>query len=91
MSKFTTDNARPGEPSDRQEGRRPRHDGQPTPPEAKPIPSRGATVNTTDDPADHDPLAGAPIPQGDKEFAGDNDERRLKPVLRVPNNRTGGG
>lgn len=91
MSKTTTNSARPGGPDDPQERRRPGHDGQPTPPEAKPLPSRGATVNITDDPADHDPLAGAPIPKGDKDYVADSDERLLKPVVRVPNNRTGGG
>ncbi len=91
MSKVTTNHAAPGEPNDPQERGRPGHDGQPAPPEAKPPVSRGAIVNTTEDPADHDPLADAPIPKGDRDHTTDSDERLLKPVLRTPNNRTGGG
>lgn len=69
----------------------PRHDGQPQPPEAKPPPPTYSKVNTTDDPADHDPLAGAPTPKGGDGLSRDSDEQALKPVLRGPNNRTGGG
>lgn len=91
MSDVTRNYAKPGEPSDPQERTRPGHDGQPPPEGAKPPPPDDIRVNTTDDPADHDPLAGAPIPQSDNAQVDDSDERLLKPVRRTPNNRTGGG
>lgn len=84
--------AKPGQPSDPQERTGRGHDGQPQPSEAKPAPSTHATVSTVDDPADRDPLAGAPLPRGDNgRPARDVDERLLKPVLTQKNNRTGGG
>lgn len=78
-------------PTAPRERRRPRHDGQPQPPGAKPPPPAFSKVSNTDDPADYDPLAGAPIPQGGNGLSRDSDEQALKPVLRGPNNRTGGG
>jgi hypothetical protein len=80
-----------GQPSDPQERGRPGHDGQPQPPEAKPPTPADLKISTTDDPADHDPVAGEPVPASDPGHPRDNDERLLKPVLRGSNNRTGGG
>lgn len=87
----TNNYAKPGEPNDPQERKPEGHDGQPQPPEAKPPPPGIGIVNTKDDPADHDPLAGAPLPTGDSGPTTDSDERLLKPVLRGPNKRVGGG
>lgn len=88
----STDNfAKPGEPSDPQERNRPGHDGQPQPQEAAAPPSPDIRVNTIED-ATGTPLAGKPVPKGDQlGLTVDADERALKPVLDVKNNRTGGG
>lgn len=68
------------------------HDGQPQPAQAKPAPPGRSKVSTVDDPADRNPLAGAPLPQGDNgNRTTDADEHLLKPVLTRKNNRTGGG
>lgn len=91
MSELARNFAKPGEPSNPQERKGKGHDGQPQPPEAKQPPPGVGVVSTTDDPADHNPLAGAPIPAADREPATDSDERSLKPLLRGPNNRAGGG
>lgn len=41
---------------------------------------------------ERDPLAGVPVPDAPTEdHPQDNDEQRLKPVLRTPNDREGGG
>lgn len=38
-----------------------------------------------------DALEGVPTPRSSDDFAADNDETALKPVLHTPNERNGGG
>lgn len=83
--------AKPGQPSDPQERSGKGHDGQPQPAQAKPAAPGESSASTVEDPADSDPLAGAPLPQSDNGGpTSDSDERLLKPLLKQKNNRTGG-
>lgn len=92
MSDVTRNYGKPGEPSDPQERKQSGHDGHPQPSEVAPQPPSNLSVSTDEDPLGDDPLAGLPVPQSDDAKAvSDSDERRLKPVVRHPNNRVGGG